>query len=281
MDIGCFPTVSERYFVRTFSLQILSNLSLHASIHRCTSLLSFLSLPLAYPCTLRNASKYRQSLPCCNSHIVQETYLPFHMHIFSPYFVEKMIVCGIFDCKRFSATRFFFCNSSYSCFWVASNLAMSCSCFFLYLEYFLDRNILSLSIFYCSAIPSTLFERYNVDGSSTLSTMEPSSEQTSIFPLESRTWNNEPYLQPLGISRRMCVSCPFLCFSSIFGKFLYNIVPYSVVCSMFVVAKKNGKTIVSILCIVLYVRMGENERRRSCPSSLRFVSILCKSSCLV
>ena len=66
----CFPIVSEKYVVRTFSRQSLSNLFLQRKpcFRTFPRFLSF--APLAHPCTLCSASKYRQSCDTCKTSIV-------------------------------------------------------------------------------------------------------------------------------------------------------------------------------------------------------------------
>ena len=94
----CFPIVSERYVVRTFSRQSLSSpfLQKKPCFRTFQRFLSF--APLAHPCTLCSASKYRQSCDTCKTSIVgSASPLPLLLllcNVASPFFGGKRLFLG-------------------------------------------------------------------------------------------------------------------------------------------------------------------------------------------
>ena len=86
----CFPIVSERYVVRTFSRQSLSSpfLQKKPCFRTFQRFLSF--APLAHPCTLCSASKYRKSCDTCKQASWEvphpcpfsSSYVMLHLHSF-------------------------------------------------------------------------------------------------------------------------------------------------------------------------------------------------------
>ena len=99
MGKQCFPIVSERCVARTFSRQSLSSLFLQRKpcFRTFPIVLSF--APLAHPCTLCSASKYRQSCDTCKTSIVGSAspQLLLLRNVASPFFWWKTLVFGISD----------------------------------------------------------------------------------------------------------------------------------------------------------------------------------------
>ena len=99
MGKQCFPIVCENGVARTFVLGTPSNLFLQRKpcFRTFPRVLSF--APLAHPCTLCSASKYRQSCDTCKTSIVGSAspQLLLLRNVASPFFWWKTLVFGISD----------------------------------------------------------------------------------------------------------------------------------------------------------------------------------------
>ena len=97
----CFPIVSEKYVVRTFSRQSFSNLFLQRKPCFRTFPRNLSCSSLVHHCTLCSASKYRQSFDTCKTSNVEVSHpCPLFLllcNVASPFLVGKNACFPIFD----------------------------------------------------------------------------------------------------------------------------------------------------------------------------------------